>query len=97
MVEKLCDRVAIMNRGQLMEIIDVKKFMAESKIPLETYFLNMTKDEKAKVIKYENKKEIKEKLRQQKREEKEKAKEENQKKKKENKEKAKKEKQNKEK
>ncbi len=62
MVEKLCDRVAIMNRGQLMEIIDVKKFMQESDIPLETYFLNMTKDSKAKVIKFEDKKEIKQKL-----------------------------------
>ena len=62
MVEKLCDRVAIMNRGQLMEIIDVKKFMQESEIPLETYFLNMTKDSKAKVIKFEDKKEIKQKL-----------------------------------
>ena len=56
MVEKLCDRVAIMNRGQLMEIIDVKKFMKESKVPLEEYFLNMTKDKKAKVIMVEDKK-----------------------------------------
>ncbi len=62
MVEKLCDRVAIMNRGQLMEIIDVKKFMAESPVPLETYFLNMTKDSKAKVIKFEDKKETKKKI-----------------------------------
>ena len=62
MVEKLCDRVAIMNRGQLMEIIDVKKFMAESSVPLETYFLNMTKDSKAKVIKFEEKKETKKKI-----------------------------------
>jgi ABC-2 type transport system ATP-binding protein len=58
MVEKLCDRVAIMNRGQLMEIIDVKKFMAESEVPLEDYFLNMTRDENAKVINYEDKKTI---------------------------------------
>lgn len=56
MVEKLCDRVAIMNHGQLMEIIDVKKFMAESKVPLETYFLNMTREDKAKVIKVDDKK-----------------------------------------
>ncbi len=62
MVEKLCDRVAIMNRGQLMEIIDVKKFMKESDVPLETYFLNMTKESKAKVIKFEDKKEKKERL-----------------------------------
>ena len=62
MVEKLCDRVAIMNRGQLMEIIDVKKFMTESSVPLETYFLNMTKDSKAKVIKFEDKKETKKKI-----------------------------------
>ena len=59
MVEKLCDRVAIMNRGQLMEIIDVKKFMKESKVPLEEYFLNMTRDENAKVILYEDKKAMK--------------------------------------
>lgn len=59
MVEKLCDRVAIMNRGQLMEIIDVKKFMRESKVPLEDYFLAMTKDQNAKVIKVESKKERK--------------------------------------
>lgn len=77
MVEKLCDRVGIMNRGQLMEVIDVKKFMAESKVPLETYFLNMTKDDKAKVIKYQNKKEIKEKLRKEKKEIREKTKQEN--------------------
>ena len=62
MVEKLCDRVAIMNRGQLMEIIDVKKFMKESDVPLETYFLNMTKESKAKVIKFEDKKEKRERL-----------------------------------
>lgn len=58
MVEKLCDRVAIINRGQLMEIIDVKKFMKESKVPLEEYFLELTKDKKAKVILYEDKKTI---------------------------------------
>lgn len=57
MVEKLCDRVAIINRGQLMEIIDVKKFMKESKVPLEEYFLTMTRDTNAKVIKVESKKE----------------------------------------
>ena len=62
MVEKLCDRVAIMNRGQLMEIIDVKKFMKESEVPLETYFLNINKESKAKVIKIEYKKEKKLKL-----------------------------------
>lgn len=56
MVEKLCDRVAIMNHGQLMEIIDVKKFMAESDVPLETYFLNLTREEKAEVIKVDDKK-----------------------------------------
>jgi len=58
MVEKLCDRVAIMNKGQLMEIIDVKKFMKESEVSLEDYFLNMTKDKKAKVIMYEDRKTI---------------------------------------
>ena len=56
MVEKLCDRVAIMNHGQLMEIIDVKKFMKESPVPLETYFLAMTRETRAKVIKVEDKK-----------------------------------------
>lgn len=62
MVEKLCDRVAIINRGQLMEIIDVKKFTKESKIPLEDYFLNLTKDSKAKVILAETKEEKKKRL-----------------------------------
>lgn len=56
MVEKLCDRVAIMNHGQLMEIIEVKKFLKESSIPLEDYFLKMTKENKAKVIMVEDKK-----------------------------------------
>ena len=58
MVEKLCDRVAIINRGQLMEIIEVKKFLKESDVSLEDYFLNMTKDKKAKVINYEDRKMI---------------------------------------
>ena len=71
MVEKLCDRVAIMNRGQLMEIIDVKKFMKESDIPLEDYFLNMTKDKKAKVIMYEDRRTIRRNKRVQKKAEKE--------------------------
>ncbi len=56
MVEKLCDRVAIINRGQLMEIIDVKKFLKESPVPLEDYFLNMTRESKAKVITVEDNK-----------------------------------------
>jgi len=63
MVERLCDRVAIMNKGQLMEIIDVKKFMKESEVSLEDYFLNMTKDKKAKVIMYEDKKTIRKRAR----------------------------------
>ncbi len=50
MVEKLCDRVAIINRGQLMEVIEVKKFIKESEVSLEDYFLQMTKENKAKVI-----------------------------------------------
>ena len=45
MVEKLCDRVAIINKGRLLEIIDVQKFMKTSKVSLEEYFLNLTKDE----------------------------------------------------
>ena len=43
-VEKICDRVAIINKGQLLEVIDVKKFLEESPISLEEYFLNKTKD-----------------------------------------------------
>lgn len=50
MVEKLCDRVAIINHGQLMEIIEVEKFVKESPVSLEEYFLNMTKDNLAPVI-----------------------------------------------
>lgn len=45
MVEKLCDRVAIINKGHLVEIIDVEDFMANSKVSLEEYFLDLTKDE----------------------------------------------------
>lgn len=71
MVEKLCDRVAIMNKGQLMEIIDVKKFMKESEVPLEEYFLNMTKDKKAKVIMVEDKKTLRRNKKNQKKNEKE--------------------------
>lgn len=56
MVEKLCDRVAIINHGQLMEIIDVKEFLKESKVSLEDYFLNLTKDDMAKVVIYDKKK-----------------------------------------
>ena len=56
MVEKLCDRVAIINRGQLMEIIDVKKFIKESDVSLEDYFLEMTKDQRAKTVMYKDKK-----------------------------------------
>ena len=54
-VEKLCDRVAIINHGQLMEIIEVEKFLKESKVSLEDYFLNLTKEEMAKVISYNKK------------------------------------------
>ena len=45
MVERLCDRVAIINKGELLEIIDVPKFIKESKVSLEEYFLNSTKNE----------------------------------------------------
>lgn len=45
MVEKLCDRVAIINKGELLEIIDVADFIKNSKVSLEKYFLNLTKDE----------------------------------------------------
>lgn len=55
MVEKLCDRVGIMNHGQLMEIIDVKEFTSKSKESLEDYFLNLTREDRAKVIKYDQK------------------------------------------
>ncbi len=50
MVEKLCDRVAIINHGQLMEIIEVEKFVNESPVSLEEYFLDLTKENRAKVI-----------------------------------------------
>ncbi len=55
MVEKLCDRVGIMNHGQLMEIIDLKEFSKNSTVSLEDYFLNLTREDKAKVIKYDEK------------------------------------------
>ena len=45
MVEKLCDRVAIINKGRLIKIINVEEFMKKSKISLEEYFLKLTKDE----------------------------------------------------
>lgn len=56
MVEKLCDRVAIINKGQLMEILDVKKFVKESKVSLEEYFLKLTSDPKIKVVEVESEK-----------------------------------------
>ena len=55
MVEKLCDRVGIMNHGQLMEIIDIKEFTSKSDESLEDYFLNLTREDRAKVIKYDEK------------------------------------------
>jgi ABC-2 type transport system ATP-binding protein len=45
MVEKLCDRVAIINKGELLEIVDIPYFMENSEVSLEEYFLNLTKDE----------------------------------------------------
>lgn len=45
LVEKLCDRVAIINKGELVEIIDIKDFTKKSKVSLEEYFLNLTKVE----------------------------------------------------
>ncbi|MDD4110670.1 MAG: ABC transporter ATP-binding protein [Clostridia bacterium] len=45
LVEKLCDKVAIINKGELVEIIDIPEFIKNSKISLEEYFLNLTKDE----------------------------------------------------
>lgn len=41
MVEKLCDRVAIIDEGKLLEIIDMKEFKNTSKIDLEEYYLNL--------------------------------------------------------
>ena len=41
MVEKLCDRVGIMHNGQLLEVLDVKEFLATGQ-SLEDYFLNLT-------------------------------------------------------
>ncbi|MEG2453575.1 MAG: ABC transporter ATP-binding protein, partial [Clostridia bacterium] len=42
LVEKLCDRVAIIKDGILLEIIDVQQFKLESVISLERYFIEST-------------------------------------------------------
>ena len=47
-VEKICDRVAIIDKGRLIEIIDVKKFLEESPVSLEEYFLDKTKSNQPK-------------------------------------------------
>lgn len=41
MVEKLCDRVAIIKDGILMEVIDVNDYRNNAKISLEKYFLEV--------------------------------------------------------
>lgn len=63
MVEKLCDRVAIINKGELIEIVDIPHFLENSNQSLEEYFLNLTKDEVNinKMIAEENKRSKKEK------------------------------------
>ena len=43
LVEKLCDRVGIMHKGHLLEVIDLKEFAKTGK-SLEEYFLNLTKN-----------------------------------------------------
>ena len=43
LVEKMCDRVGIMHNGQLLEIIDLKKFAKTGK-SLEEHFLSITRD-----------------------------------------------------
>lgn len=45
MVEKLCDRVAIINKGELLEIVNIPEFLATSKVSLEEYFLDLTRNE----------------------------------------------------
>lgn len=45
MVEKLCDRVGIMRKGELLEIINVKEFQKTGK-SLEEHFLALTMDKK---------------------------------------------------
>jgi len=43
MVEKLCDRVAIIDRGKLLEVIDMKEFKKSNKNSLEEYYLDLIK------------------------------------------------------
>lgn len=43
LVEKLCDRVAIMHNGKLLEVIDFKTFSKRG-VSLEDYFLKLTKN-----------------------------------------------------
>ena len=43
MVEKLCDRVGIMHKGQLLEVVNVKEFAKTGK-SLEKHFLELTKN-----------------------------------------------------
>ncbi len=43
MVEKLCDRAAILHNGRLLEIVDVKK-LVKAGVSLEKYFLKLTKN-----------------------------------------------------
>lgn len=45
LAEKLCDRVGIMHNGQLLEVLDLKKF-EKTRRTLEEYFLNLTKKSK---------------------------------------------------
>ena len=43
-VEKICDRVAIISKGKLLEIVDMKTFAQDHDMSLEEYFLNKVKD-----------------------------------------------------
>lgn len=44
LVEKICDRIGIIHKGELIEIIDVKKFMKDGGETIEEHFLKMTKN-----------------------------------------------------
>ncbi len=43
LIEKICDRVAIMHNGQILEVIDFNEFSKTGQ-SLEEYFLKLTKD-----------------------------------------------------
>lgn len=46
MLEKICDRVAIIMRGKILEIVDIKTFKQEGKNNLEEYYLELLESQK---------------------------------------------------